>query len=98
MLPSTASEVRNKSFLLSALQVGTAPTDGSDWFHLSSFGNGAVSFQSLETRSYTLLYCTNLVGGSWVPLKSRMGIGGPDSMDCSNNVPQAYYKVQVELP
>ena len=77
---------------------GTDPTDGSDWFHLSSFGNGAVSFQSLETRSYTLLYCTNLVGGSWVPLKSRMGIGGPDSMDCSNNVPQAYYKVQVELP
>ncbi len=77
----------------------TDPTDSNDWFRVTSFSNRIVFFDSSNTRWYTLLGCTNLLSNDWKPVStSRMGTGGADFLQSTNNVPQEFYKLTVELP
>ncbi|MCK4564369.1 MAG: hypothetical protein KAU94_06825, partial [Verrucomicrobia bacterium] len=79
----------------------TDPTDGNDWFHIASISNSAVFFDSSASRWYTLLACTNLVEGVWTNVPGtppRIGVGGADSMQSTNNLPEEFYKLEVALP
>lgn len=76
---------------------GTCETNAGDCFRITSISNGAVCFQSLDTRRYTLYSTTNLTDGVWTAVTNRMGIGGADSMQGSGS-DQEYFKLEVELP
>ena len=77
---------------------GTSPTDGDDWFRIVSVSNRTVFFQSLENRQYTLLWKTNLADAVWITNETRLGVGGQDSMSCTNDAVQGFYKLEVEVP
>ena len=76
----------------------TDATDSNDWFHIASVSNGTVHFDSSSNRLYSLLSTTNLVEGVWAANESRMGLGGADSMQSTNNAPAEFYKLEVRLP
>lgn len=80
-----------------------ADTDSADsnvWFHISAISNDTIYFDSSSNRLYSLLWRTNLIEGAWTNVSgvSRMGIGGEDLMELTNNALQGFYKLQVELP
>ncbi len=73
--------------------------DSNDYFRVTSLSNGVVYFDSSSNRFYTLLGCTNLLSNDWKPVQiPRMGTGGADFLQSTNNVPQEFYKLTVELP
>jgi hypothetical protein len=75
------------------------PTDNGDRFLIDGFSAGTVLFDSSGSRQYSLLWRTNLLGGSWIPVVGpRAGAGGPDSMSGTTNTPQGYYRLEVGLP
>jgi len=80
----------------------TDPTNASSYFHITAISNGVPStvyFDSSSDRLYKLLGCTNLVSNVWNPVQApRMGTGGSDSMQSTNNLPNEFYKLSVELP
>ncbi len=77
----------------------TGILNSNDYFRVTSFSNGVVFFDSSNARWYTLLGCTNLLSNDWKPVQAaRMGTGGSDSVQSTNNVPQEFYKLTVELP
>ncbi len=77
----------------------TDPTDSNDWFRITGVSGGSVFFDSSNARWYTLLGCTNLVSNAWKPVQgARMGLGGADSMQSTNNLPVEFYRLTVELP
>ncbi|MDA3798542.1 MAG: SBBP repeat-containing protein [Kiritimatiellae bacterium] len=77
----------------------TDPTDSNDWFRVTAFSNlppMMVYFYSSSNRLYTLLGCTNLVVGEWVPLVGpRVGVGGADCMT-NDSVDKKFLKLKVE--
>ena len=78
---------------------GTCETNAREWFHITSISNGAIHFQSLESRLYTLYSSANLAEGVWIAVTNRMGIDGVDSMQMPpGDAPQKYFKIGVELP
>ena len=76
----------------------TDPTDSNDWFRIASIASNTVSFDSSSNRLYTLRWSTNLVEGSWTEVTNRMGAGGEDSMSGTNDVPEEFFKLEVEVP
>jgi len=80
----------------------TDPNDNTDFFRITAINNSspfAVCFESSALRNYTLLGCTNLTEGAWLPLRGpRVGIGGTDSMTNSVSSPTRFYKLKVDLP
>lgn len=76
----------------------TSSADPNDWFHISAVSNNTVHFQSSAEREYTLYCTTNLVEGTWVPVETRSGIDGKDSMSGTHNATREYYKLEVRLP
>jgi PKD repeat protein len=79
----------------------TDPNNPNDWFRIEGFDGTSILFDSSDARWYTLLGCTNLVEGVWNPVPGtppRMGAGGADSMQATNNLPRGFYKLTVELP
>ena len=82
----------------------TNPNNPDDWFHITAaeyLPERTIHFNSSTDRRYTLRSCTNLVDGVWSTVADappRMGFGGPDFMQTTNNLPTLFYKVTVELP
>lgn len=76
----------------------TSAIDSNDWFQITLISNSSVFFRSSSNRFYTLLSTTNLAGGVWVTNDTCAGIGGADSISCTNNVHQEFFKLQVEVP
>ncbi len=89
---------------------GDGIADGDEWivdsslissnapFRIIAVSNRTVFFQSSENRLYSLLSCTNLIDGVWATNETRMGIGGSDSLQSTNSLPQEFYRVKVSLP
>jgi len=82
----------------------TDPNDPDDYFCVTATSNGppwTVHFDSSSNRWYTMLWCTNLLDGVWTNTPespSRMGTGGSDSMQFTNNLPVEYFRLTVEIP
>ena len=77
----------------------TDPLNSNDYFRVTSISNGMVFFDSSNARWYTLLGCTNLVSSDWKPVQgARMGLGGADFLQSTNNLPVEFYKLEVKLP
>ncbi len=75
----------------------TDPTNPNDGFRVTDAGSGVVFFESSNARWYTLLGSTNLLSNDWKPVQAaRMGTGGADFLQSTNNVPQEFYKITVE--
>jgi hypothetical protein len=85
---------------------GTNPLDPDHYFKImgagASYSAFSVYFQSLETRQYELKGSSNLIDAIWFTVPGaelRMGIGGPDSMSDTNQVPATrYYQLEVSEP
>ena len=76
----------------------TDPTNAADFFQILEIDGSTVEFNSSPNRWYALWCTTNLVTDQWSLVTERMGTGGFDSMSGTNNVPQEFYKLEVELP
>jgi len=62
-------------------------------------GTATVHFNSSNARNYHMLWSTNLVEGIWTPVAgARPGTGGADHITATNNAPQKFYQIQIELP
>jgi len=87
---------------------GTDPLNPDECFKAAGVKAGGTStyftvyFDSLISRQYQMLSCSNLTAGSWqtVPgCEKRAGINGMDSMQDTNQPPYGpFYKIQVENP
>ncbi len=80
----------------------TDPTDAESVFgiDMDSFGSGfGISFPSHYARSYQLTFTTNLVSGVWSNVPPEQA-GADDFMTLyhTNDAPQGFYRVNVELP
>jgi hypothetical protein len=85
-----------------------AATDGTDsnsYFCLSAMQCSdfvAVSFACTNSRIYSLYLTTNIVDGPWLSVAGMTNIagdvGGVMSLFDSNDVPEAEYRVTVEIP
>ena len=76
----------------------TSPTNAADFFQILEIDGSTVYFDSSSNRWYTLYSTTNLVEGAWTEVTNRMGVGGTDSISSTNDVPQGFYKLEVEVP
>ena len=80
----------------------TDPDDGDSAFRITSLysdGNPGLSFPAYYARNYTLSFTTNLPDGIWSNLFYEMP-GADEDMVLyeTNTVPQAFFKVSVEMP
>jgi predicted outer membrane repeat protein len=58
-----------------------------------------IYFNSSSARLYGLLWSTNLLDQAWYPLgPPRPGVNGADRLPATNSLPQAYYRLGVDLP
>lgn len=81
------------------LIAGTDPLAKADVLRITAFRDNAAFFNSSLGRQYTLLCCTNLLGGVWLPISDpHMGSGGPESIGAAQGLQQGYYKLQVKIP
>lgn len=83
----------------------TDPNNPEDYFRITAISNGPppmVCFNASSNRLYTLIGCSNLVGGVWTIVPGtgpRTGAGGPDSIQDANQPPHdPFYRLRVHLP
>lgn len=79
----------------------TDPNDGDSLFFtdFSPASYGAdIGFLARYARNYELLFTTNLVLGGWAELFSGAGADELMLFTHTNQVPQGFYRVNVELP
>ena len=82
----------------------TDPNDAVDYLKINEFNKDVVAeilFNSSSNRTYTLLYCTNLVDDEWFSVSGQSdvpGTGAATTLSNSTDGSACYYKVQVELP
>lgn len=80
----------------------TDPTNALSFFQVGFVSNSPplrVEFLSSSNREYLLRGCSNLVGGTWIPVDGpRRGAGGPDWMQASNTFRNGAYRLEVGLP
>jgi hypothetical protein len=78
----------------------TNPTNALSYFRLTSISSGisnTIRFLSSGNRIYTLSHTPQLPA-TWSIITARRGQGGPDSLSHTNDAPQGFYRVRVELP
>ena len=88
---------------------GTNPADPADAPNLTVDGDRKLKFIARKaagegyqnrTRSYSLMYCSDLVSGQWTPVPGMQEISAADqvvSYDILANGPQGYYRTDVRL-
>lgn len=82
----------------------TDPTNAASCFTITGTADQpeyVLQFHSSAYRFYTLSGCSNLLEGSWSPVKGvapRRGIGGPDQVVCREAAATGFYRLDVEVP
>lgn len=82
----------------------TDPTNAASYFRITGVTNlppWTIYFDSSSDRAYTLIWCSNLVDGTWSNVmgqESRKGVGGPDQMQDTNSSASQFYRLKVDLP
>lgn len=84
---------------------GTDPTNGASFFHVGSFttgDSGAVTFDSVTGRLYTLQYCADLLAGNtWSNVTGQVdvpGTGAGLSLSDPSASESRLYRLQVTPP
>lgn len=72
------------------------PGNSGERFIITDFTGTEIRFNSSSNRIYHLLWRTNLVDGTWIPITDpRTGTGGPDTLTGSTEAPFGYYRLEV---
>ena len=79
---------------------GTDPTNAASALRIVAIGPDSVTFAPAFTnRIYAVFCATNLVSADWVPLSAyEPGTGAVRALFATNNAPQIFYRIGVQMP
>lgn len=73
----------------------TFPYDSSSFLSFYSLGASALGWNSSSNCNYAILRCTNLLEQAFVPVAILPGTGAAMEFEDADNVPHAFYKLNV---
>lgn len=79
----------------------TDPTTNASVFAVAgaaSGGDHVLSFMSSTGRQYLLDYRTNLLSGSWTPLRTNLGVGAVLVVTNASLSPSLFYRLKASFP